>query len=163
MPHALMIGGTGFISTYCVEELARHGFTVTTITRGRTTDAHGSNVKTRLTVNCKDRPKFVSLLKDSLNLVAKDQSLSTVPQRWDIVIDCICYDPDHAHDVVQGLASKVDVFVQISTDSIYEVCEAAPKSVLRNGGTTEEYTALLRKTDKELRKMDEYGYEKVRR
>jgi hypothetical protein len=113
-----------------------------------------------------------------------------LPNAWDLVIDFICYEPPHAEDCTIGLDNLCKLFIMISTDSIYEVCKR-PKYLedklphffqyfehfeqkksekklqhgnihtIRHPGRSEEDHELLNISEKELRRKDEYGLEKL--
>jgi hypothetical protein len=191
--YALIIGGTGFISQYCVDELHKAGFIVATMNRGSSIDLHGDKVFHRFIVNCRKRELFRSALKSSilelkniflLNNLSYQMSGNVdeivpeneLPDAWDLVIDFICYEPPHAEDCTIGLDNLCKLFIMISTDSIYEVCKR-PKYLeekkseqqlqrgdmhtIRHPGRREEDHELLNVSEKELRRKDEYGLEKL--
>ena len=156
--HALVIGGTGFISQYAVEELATAGYTVSIVTRGSTPDLHGELVASRLKINCNKRKEFVTSLRNSLQTIAQDQHLTSVPNAWDLVVDFICFDGDHASDIVEGLSGICKIFVQISTDSIYEVCKRPTDNCYGTCyGRTEKWAELLDIPESKLLEKDDYG------
>jgi len=70
---ALIIGGTGFISTFAVEHLAAAGYAVTIITRGNKPDVHGPRVAARLCGDREDPEAFGALLRSSLTLSLQQQ------------------------------------------------------------------------------------------
>jgi nucleoside-diphosphate-sugar epimerase len=126
----LVIGGTGFISTYAVESLLDAGYKVTILTRGETADIFGQSVQ-RYIVDCeKQRKKFIRFLQRAIpgapdfKAVESNsdiESNSAQEHLWDLVIDFICFEPPHAEAVVEGLSGRAKLFVFISTDSVYEV------------------------------------------
>jgi len=164
--YALVLGGTGFISSFCVDELLNAGFNVTILTRGRTKSIHGDKVHASIVAQLNSR-SIVSVLESSLmtslNQQCSENKIDTtnLPEKWDLVIDCICYDEAHAKGVVKGLVNRTKLLVHISTDSIYEVCEPAPQELLLGAGTPEEYDKKMRNmTDNELTELDGYGFRK---
>lgn len=159
--HALVIGGTGFISQYAVEELHSAGYIVSIITRGTTPDLHGDLVASRIKVNCDRRADFIATLQKSLATIHHEQKLESAPSQWDLVVDFICFDALHASDVVEGLAGICKIFVQISTDSIYEVCEKPTDGCYKTPyGRTENWCSLLKLPESKLLDLDDYGYKK---
>lgn len=90
---------------------------------------------------------------------------------FDYVIDFCCYEPIHFIILMNALQNKLNKYILISTDSVYNVSEIALERDLdffNNNKQNEikkvdENDAILPKDEKLLEKMkkkDEYGYNK---
>jgi nucleoside-diphosphate-sugar epimerase len=101
----LMIGGTGNISTPISQALAARGEDVILYNRGNhpvagTRQVQGDRNQTEI---------FEQQLRD---LAAREG-------RFDVVIDMICYHPEHGRSLVRGLDGKVDQLIFCSTVDVY--------------------------------------------
>jgi nucleoside-diphosphate-sugar epimerase len=81
--------------------------------------------------------------------------------KWDIVLDFCCFERKEAKSIIRGLDTTCRLYVFISSDSVYDVCdESLRKEVL----IKEEYAirpenqTLLKKLNDE----DDYGNDKLR-
>ena len=147
-PHVLVIGGTGFIGGHCVEAFLKSGFDVTVLHRGKTANMFGDRVRS-IQVNCSDKKAFVTCLQ------------SLVGQEWALVADFIAFEPKHVRYVLKGLSKgKVGLYIMISSDSVYQVC-SLPSGVWTTG-IKEESDSLLNLPKKQLKRLDDYGYDKLR-
>lgn len=142
----LVFGGTGFISGHSTDALLEAGHAVTLANRGKSPDPFGDKVD-RLRV---DRDKSKACRR-----ILKDSSTSG---HWDLVVDFTAFEPREVRDVVSVLEGRVGLYVFISTDSIYDVCQ--PPTERR--GRRESDDTLLDFPSKRLRKMEDYGYDKWR-
>lgn len=100
---ALVIGGTGLISTGIVEHLLARGADVTLYNRGQ----RASSLSTNLPVIVGDR-----------NVRAEfEQRLAR--ERFDVVIDMICFTPAQAEASVRAFAGRIEQFIFCSTVCTY--------------------------------------------
>lgn len=177
-PRALVIGGTGFISFHCVEALLAAEYHVTILTRGKTKDPFGERVS-RLVADREKRKAFRRTIRmAAARLMKKDREKqgdvdknpdsascegageSAKDVAWDLVVDFICFVPHEARDAARALIGVAGIYVLISTDSVYEVCERA-KSSDRPRGLEECDDQLRRDVSRSvLRKLDDYGLDK---
>lgn len=122
----LIIGGTKFIGIHIVEELLKKGHKVTLFNRGQT----NANFFPSVEKIVGDREKDLSMLQG---------------KHWDAVIDTCGYVPRVVRHSATKLASLTDLYVFVSTISIYKdfsipnITETAELSVLKDP-TTEEVT-----------------------
>jgi nucleoside-diphosphate-sugar epimerase len=85
----------------------------------------------------------------------------TSDSRWDMVVDYSCYERKQMKCAIRGLKSLCKLYVYISTDSVYDVCD---RKIRREDFIREEY-AVRPENDtliEELNKQDEYGNDKLR-
>jgi nucleoside-diphosphate-sugar epimerase len=81
-------------------------------------------------------------------------------QKWALVVDFCAYLRKEIKSAIRGLSGLLNLYVFISTDSIYDVCEVA----VRKGAIRE--TDDLRPSDdkviKEKAKDEDYGHDKLK-
>lgn len=100
--NVLIIGGSGLISTGIVKALHARGAKITVYNRGKTDDRLGD--VTRLAGDRNDFPAF-------------ERAMSA--QRWDAVIDMICFRPDQAESDIRAFAGRCGHFIFCSTVCTY--------------------------------------------
>jgi nucleoside-diphosphate-sugar epimerase len=100
----LFLGGTGNISTACVERAVEEGHHVTVLNRGRSPSRLGS----RVDVVTGDRGDGAFLRQ-----VAETA-------RFDAVVDFIAFRPDQVEVAIEAFAGRVGQYVFISSTSAYE-------------------------------------------
>jgi nucleoside-diphosphate-sugar epimerase len=100
----LFLGGTGNISTACVERAVEEGHHVTVLNRGRSPSRLGS----RVDVVTGDRGDGAFLRQ-----VAE-------AARFDAVVDFIAFRPDQVEVAIEAFAGRVGQYVFISSTSAYE-------------------------------------------
>jgi nucleoside-diphosphate-sugar epimerase len=101
---ALIIGGTGLISTGIVKALHARGAAITVFNRGQTDNRLGADVRQLLG----DRNDFPSF-----------EHTVTAAGPWDVVIDMICFRPDQAESDVRAFAGRSGHFIFCSTVCTY--------------------------------------------
>ncbi len=99
----LSIGGSGFVSGTFATLAAAEGHDISVVTRGQRPLPDGV---TAITVDRKDRGGFASALADS--------------DGWDLVVDCIGYDPEDAEQDVAVFRNRCRQLVFISTDFVFD-------------------------------------------
>ena len=116
----LFLGGTGNISTACVELAVERGHEVTMLNRGRTASRLGQPV--RAVAGERDDGRLLRSLAEGT--------------RFDAVVDFLCYRPEQAETAIDAFGGRVGQYVFIGTAAAYEkpvvhyvVTEATP---LRN-------------------------------
>ncbi|MBP5554341.1 MAG: NAD-dependent epimerase/dehydratase family protein [Lachnospiraceae bacterium] len=101
--NALIIGGSGGLSSV-VAKLAMKEYRVWTLTRGNREVPAG----------------VTSVIADRNDPEKIRQALRTQNVRWDVVIDCICMNREHAEADLKILPEFTDRLVVVSTDSVYD-------------------------------------------
>ena len=109
---ALVIGGTGLISTGIVKHLLAREVEVTTFNRGQRESTLPASVRS-IVGNRDDEAAFVAAFGD---------------ERFDVVYDMICFGPAQAEASVRAFAGRCQQFVFCSTVCAYGV--AVPPHVL---------------------------------
>jgi nucleoside-diphosphate-sugar epimerase len=112
MPTALIVGGTGLISTGIVKRLLARGMQVSVFNRGQ---------------RVKAPPEGVRLIQGDRDNVA-EFTRTFERERFDVVFDMICYTPEQAEASVRAFAGRCEHFVFCSTAGVYGV--KTPASVL---------------------------------
>jgi nucleoside-diphosphate-sugar epimerase len=102
---ALIIGGTGLISAGIVKHLLARGASVTVYNRSQRENTLPGTVKTLVG----DRNQF-----DAFEATFKDQ-------RFDVVIDMICFNADQANSDVRAFGGRCDHFIFCSTVCTYGI------------------------------------------
>jgi nucleoside-diphosphate-sugar epimerase len=97
----LVIGGTGFLSSAIVRQLREAGHEVTIFTRGERPVPQGLRL---ITGDRRERDAFVERLRG---------------ERFDAVVDCICYARGEAAGLVDAFAGSGPQLVLVSTDFVY--------------------------------------------
>jgi nucleoside-diphosphate-sugar epimerase len=115
----LFLGGTGNISTACVERALEGGHDVAVLNRGRRASRLGGSV--RMLVG--DRDDLGSLRS------------AAESARYDAVVDFLGYRPDQVEKAIEAFAGRVGQYVFISSAAVYEkpvagylVTEATPRA-----------------------------------
>lgn len=103
----LFIGGNGNISWHCVELALRRGHEVSILNRSMT-------VKTRRDV----QPEVRKVTADIHDLAAVEKVLSGAS--FDVVLDFICYNEEHAAEAIRLFAERTKHFIYISSDAVYK-------------------------------------------
>jgi nucleoside-diphosphate-sugar epimerase len=103
MLNALLVGGTGLISTGITKELLARGAKVTMYNRGRSGAVLPAGVR-QIVGDRADRKAFVQVFDH---------------ERFDVVYDMICYTPEQAEDSVRAFRGRCEQFVFCSTAATY--------------------------------------------
>jgi nucleoside-diphosphate-sugar epimerase len=98
----LVIGGTGFLSGTLVRVAQATGHHVTIITRGTRPAPAG----------------VTALVADRENPAAFTAAVNAHPGEWDLVVDCIAYEPADASQVITHFRHRAGHLVFISTDFV---------------------------------------------
>ena len=100
----LIIGGSGFVSGTLARVAVASGHEVTVVTRG-----------------ARPLPEGVQALAcDRTDRAAFAEAIGAMSRRWNLVVDCIGYEPEDARQDVEVFAGLADHLVFISTDFVYE-------------------------------------------
>jgi nucleoside-diphosphate-sugar epimerase len=100
----LIIGGTGLISKYFVQEMAKSGADLTVANRGKTEVPLPEGVKS-IVVDRTDYPNFERTMAEM--------------GPWDVVVDMVGYQPEDGRSVVRAFGGKVRQFIFCSTVDVY--------------------------------------------
>lgn len=100
---ALIIGGTGLISTGIVKALRTRGAEITVFNRGKTDDRLGDVQRLH-----GDRSDFKAF-----------EAAMAAQGNWDVVIDMICFRPDQAQSDIRAFAGRCGHFIFCSTVCTY--------------------------------------------
>lgn len=112
MLNALIVGGTGLISTGIVKHLLARGARVTMYNRGHRVSTVPGTVR-QILGNRDDTAAFVGAFAE---------------HRFDVVFDMICFSPEQAEASVRAFAGRCEQFVFCSTVCTYQV--SSPPGVL---------------------------------
>jgi nucleoside-diphosphate-sugar epimerase len=100
----LLIGGSGFVSGTLARLALARGHHVWAITRGERPLPAGVNA---ITVDRRDRRAFA-------------EAIRRCSQRWQLVVDCIGYEPEDAQQDCEIFGECAEQLVFISTDFVYD-------------------------------------------
>ena len=117
MKNVLIFGGNGFIGSESTKLLLKEGnVDITVVNRGKSWD-WGTKDTIKPFVRCIkfDREKDITECKE---LVELSQSMT-----FDYLIDFSGYEAQYVQDTTHLFAGKIGMYIYISTDSVYEVCE----------------------------------------
>eukprot|EP01114_Cavostelium_apophysatum_P017919 TRINITY_DN5422_c0_g1_i1.p1 TRINITY_DN5422_c0_g1~~TRINITY_DN5422_c0_g1_i1.p1 ORF type:complete len:362 (+),score=52.19 TRINITY_DN5422_c0_g1_i1:200-1285(+) len=110
----LVLGGHGFMGRSLVELLLKNGYSVTLVNRGK---EHWKSTKPfgdKVLLTKADRKKRDEYSERLRNI--------SHPKRWKVVIDFCAFKAKDIASSISGLKGRVDHYVYISSDSVYEVC-----------------------------------------
>lgn len=105
----LIIGGSGFVSGTLARAAVEHGHQVAAITRGLRPLP----------------PGVLALVADRKVPGALAQAVADSGAEWDMVVDCIGYEPEDARQDVAVFAGRCGHLVFISTDFVYDPAKRA--------------------------------------
>ena len=100
----LIVGGSGFLSGTLAQTAVAQGHQVWTITRGQRDIPTGVN----------------SLIADRHHQAAFEQVVAGADTRWDLVIDCIAFQPDDIRQDISVFQTLTPHLVFVSTDFVYD-------------------------------------------
>jgi nucleoside-diphosphate-sugar epimerase len=102
-PSLLIIGGSGFVSGTLAREALQQGFEVSIVTRGKKPVPTGVRA---IVADRKDTAAFAS-------------AIAAEGKTYDLVVDCIAYEPADVKQDITVFAGRAKQFVLISTDFVY--------------------------------------------
>ena len=148
----LAFGGNGFIGSEVVSRMIERNYKVILVSRGNWYFDSEERIKPFVIPVVCDREAGIQLCDELMELINKTE-------RFDYVLDFSGYTPRVVAKALKVFGSKVGLYMYISTDSVYEVCE--PPKVR---GSTAENDAV-RPTNAEdrvrMNEIDTYGNEKL--
>ena len=105
----LFIGGTGNISTPCVEASLAAGHEVALLTRGQRPSPFGNRV--RVLRGDRDEPRALE---------------SAAAESFDAVLDFVAYEPRHVEGAIAAFSGRIGQYVFISSTAVYQKPLAHP-------------------------------------
>ena len=149
----LLLGGNGFIGGQTATLLLERGADVVAVNRGKSWDWDKTETL---------KPRLKCIIHNRKRPLADCRQLARMLDEWgtvDAVIDFSGFDGRAVRESAVVLRGKTLVYIYVSSDSVYEVCEK------RHGGLTRE-TDTVRPDDQSrrcaLKKRDSYGHKKLR-
>lgn len=145
----LVFGGNGFIGSETVRRLLDKGDEITIVNRGNWYFDSEERIKPFVSEHFKCN-------RDQLLEIECEELLSS--GYYDAVIDFSSYNSRQIKQVVDILRERVGIYVYISTDSIYEVCDKT------HSGLTTEEDAVRPKSPKKrlkLKREEQYAHDKL--
>jgi nucleoside-diphosphate-sugar epimerase len=104
MEKILVVGGSGFLSGTLARRAVARGYAVWTITRGE-----------------RPLPDGVKpLIADRHNTEAFDAAIATADVQWDLVVDCIAFEPADIRQDLSAFRECARHLVFVSTDFVYD-------------------------------------------
>lgn len=103
-PSLLIIGGSGFISGALARLAVSHGSRVWAVTRGRNPLPEG----------------VTGLVADRRDPAAFEDAVAASGQKWDVVVDCIGYEPADTRQDIAVFRERAGHFIYISSDFVYD-------------------------------------------
>ncbi len=104
--YILIIGGSGFVSGTLAQTALAQGHRVWTITRGQRLVPDGA----------------ISMVADRHETDSFERVVSGANVNWDMVVDCIGYEPDDARHDIAVFHNKAKQLVFVSTDFVFDPC-----------------------------------------
>eukprot|EP00112_Aurelia_sp_Birch-Aquarium-sp1_P010862 Seg230.24 transcript_id=Seg230.24/GoldUCD/mRNA.D3Y31 product="dTDP-D-glucose 4 6-dehydratase" protein_id=Seg230.24/GoldUCD/D3Y31 len=145
----LVLGGNGFLGGETVELLLNNDYEVTIVNRGN----KYFDSDTRIEPEVKQR-----LICDRDTLIRKTCPKLKKSGKYDAVIDFSSYNSMQMESMIDMLRGRTSLYVYISTDAVYEVCEKTHHNYTREiDGVRPEETMLRDK----LANNDKYGDQKL--
>ncbi|PHJ24749.1 nad dependent epimerase dehydratase family protein [Cystoisospora suis] len=150
----LVLGGTAFIGRTVVESLAAGGYSLVLLNRGRSY-WDGKHVENAEYIQA-DRRDSTAFSKCIDTLTQKE--VEEGRESWLAVVDFSAYKPTEMQASLDGLQGRFDMYIYISSDSVYEVCD----SELWKDSPFVDESHAVRPADEArvriLRKKDTYGH-----
>lgn len=147
----LIFGGNGFIGSSTVEQLLADGYQLTLVNRGNWYWDTGITVFPHVNLIKCDRWTPLKQCGGLMDYVYQSGKV-------DVVIDFSAYDADTLADTLDVLGDTIGLYIFISSDSVYEVCEK------NHTGATLETDAVRppnSEGSEEIQNQDRYGHKKL--
>ena len=145
----LVFGGNGFIGSETVRRLIDRGDEITIVNRGNWYFDSEARIKPFVSAHFKCN-------RDQLLEIECEELLTS--GSYDAVIDFSSYNARQIKQVVDILKERVGLYIYISTDSIYEVCDKT-----HSGPVTEEDAVRPKSPKKrlQLKREEKYAHDKL--
>ena len=145
----LILGGNGFLGSETLELLSEKEHEITIVNRGN--NYYGSASRIEGTVKS-------HIICDRDTLIRKTCPELKNSEKYDAVIDFSSYSPLHMESMIDMLKGRVSLYVFISTDAVYEVCEkSVNRSTVESDGVRPTENILRDK----LASYNKYGDQKL--
>ena len=149
----LAFGGNGFIGSEVVSRMIERNYKIFLVSRGNWYFDSAERIKPYVTqVICDRENSDLEYCTDLMKILNETEY-------FDYVLDFSAYNPEVISDVIEHLEGKTGVYVYISSDSVYEVCQR-PEVI-----TPSKETDAVRPTDEDemgkLSELDSYGNGKL--
>ena len=145
----LVLGGNGFLGSETVENLMDNDYEVTILNRGNKYFDSDKRI---------DAYVKHGIICDRDTLIRKTCPTVAKSGKYDAVIDFSSYTPMQMESMIDALRGKTSLYIYISTDAIYEVCEKTHKNrTTENDGIRPEERILRDK----LASNSKYGDQKL--
>ena len=164
----LSFGGNGMIGSVVMEKLiAEDKYDITLIHRGNwhfdTALTVMPNVNNVVCDRNKDPPCAGEVDCDinTLHYCADVMEVVNKTDKFKAVLDFSGYEPKWVHDAIHALGEKVGVYIYVSSDSVYDVCAAKKKGVVRKTLEVDSVRPIDIAKRKSLIEADRYGDAKL--
>jgi nucleoside-diphosphate-sugar epimerase len=140
----LIIGGSGFVSGTLARRALSAGWQVWVVTRGQRPLPEGAHA---IVADRKETEKFEAAVEEAMQTAAVDD--------FDLVADCIGYDPEDAIQDVAVFAERARQLVFVSTDFVFDPAHRRfPQSEVSEHYLADNYGGKKRLCELELMQGD---------
>jgi len=150
----MVFGGNGMLGSATVERLLQRGYSLVLVNRGNWYWDTESTVRPYVRHLKCDRMQSLQRCAGLQHYIWSEHA----PRQFEAVIDFSAYHSFEIHETLKLLTGRIKLYVYISSDSVYEVCDK------RHEGFTREEDAV-RPRDREAREQksatDDYGNRKL--
>ncbi|XP_059154115.1 uncharacterized protein LOC131939673 [Physella acuta] len=147
----LIYGGNGFIGSSTAERLIAAGHNLTLVNRGNWYWDSGYTIKPFVHhIQC-DRLQPGINCEELMYYTANSEKI-------DVVIDFSAYHPETLTQSLQKLGAKTKLYIFISTDSVYDVCEKSHTEPSRESDAVRPSSQEVRE---KLEREESYGHRKL--
>lgn len=157
----LVLGGSEFMGRTFIQDLLKDETNkVFMINRGKSYWNETPKENSKVLHYYGNRSEYIEFEK-LVNYVSEKHGIGEDDNKWDLVVDFSCFERKEIKSVIRALKNKCKLYVFISSDSIYDVCD---KKLRRDDFIKEEY-AVRPDNDKlieELNDDEEYGNDKLK-
>lgn len=148
----LMFGGNGFLGGATARLLLKQNYRVTVVNRGKSWDWDKANTI---------QPYVDCIEWDRKRSMTQCTALNDLLQKGKLraVIDFSSYKGIDVKDACKCIKDKTELYIYISTDSVYEVCEKNHEGFAKESDAVRPSS---KDTYSTLKKLDSYGHEKLK-
>ena len=159
--HVLIIGGTNFMGKELTQRLADDpAVDVHIINRQK---LHWNNEWRKIqnvTFHYGDRDTHLEFIKMLKYISKKIGITEESSKKWSLVIDFCAYLRKEVKSVIRALSRRLDLYVLISTDSVYDVCDETIRH--RPVKESDDIRPHLDKDVKKKAEDEDYGHDKLK-
>ena len=157
----LVLGGSEFTGRTFVNDLLEdESNSIYMINRGKPYWGESFKDHDRVRHYYGNRSEYLEFQK-LIGYISEKHEITTNGKKWDLVVDFSSFERKEVKSAIRALKNKCRLYVFISSDSIYDVCD---KKLRRDDFIIEEY-AVRPDTDaliEELNDNEEYGNDKLK-